>query len=332
LGAARIVPQAIVAPALANRRVSVAAIASRSYESAENFADRYGIARAYGSYMDVLEDDGVDAVYIPLPISEHHKWASLALQHGKHVLCEKPFTANAQQAQELRSLAARKELLAVEGFHCRYHPVFLSTLEMLKEGVIGDVRRISCVFTGAITSPDDIRMRYATGGGVTMDFGCYPVSWIRHLTGLEPTVERADAVVGPEHVDISMRAAFSLPGGREADMYVSMARDNAFKACVEIEGTEGCIKLTNPLLPHLGHSLQWTVKAVTKTRVLDMRSSYHYQLDAFVNAVLDGGELPTGSDDAVRQMTVLDEIYTAAGLPVRGLEAAHLERRVCQTT
>lgn len=329
LGTARIVPQAVIAPAMANRHVSVAAIASRSHESARNFASRYRIARAYGSYMDLVQDDGIDALYIPLPISEHHKWAALALRHGKHVLCEKAFTANAQQAKDLHSLATGKGLLAAEAFHCRYHPVFLSALEMLREDRIGDVRKVSCVITGAITSPDDIRMRYVTGGGVTMDYGCYPVAWIRHLTGLEPTVERADAIVGPEHVDISMRAKFALPGGREADMYVSMARDVQFSASVEVEGTEGSMKLTNPLLPHLGHSLQWTIRGSTSSKVLSLRSSYEYQLDAFVTAVLHGSGLPTGSHDGVRQMTVLDEVYTAAGLPVRGLhlQPALAERR-----
>jgi predicted dehydrogenase len=267
--------------------------------------------------MDLVQDDAIDAVYIPLPISEHHEWAAQALKHGKHVLCEKAFTANAQQAQELHALATEKGLLAVEAFHYRYHPVFLSTLELLSEKVIGDVRKVSCVFTCPIVSPSDIRMRYATGGGVTMDFGCYPVSWIRHLTGLEPTVERAAAVVGPKHVDISMQAKFSLPGGRDADMYVSMARDATFRAYLEIEGTEGRIKLTNPLLPHLGHSLQWTIGAATNTKVLSTRTSYEYQMDAFVNAVLHTGEMPTGSYDVVKQMTVLDNIYIAAGLPIR---------------
>lgn len=320
LGTARIVPEAIVAPAISNGHVAVTGIASRNLESARQFADRYRIARAYGCYMDLVQDDGIDAVYIPLPVSLHHEWAVQALKHGKHVLCEKPFTANAQQAQELYALATEKGLLAVEGFHYRYHPLFLNALEILDEKVIGDIRNVSCVLTAAITSPDDIRMRYATGGGATMDFGCYPVSWIRHLTGLEPIVERADAIVGPEHVDISMRAKFSLPGGREADMYVSMARDASFRADVEIEGTEGSIKLTNPLLPHLGHSLQWTRGTATNTKVLRARTSYEYQMDAFVNAVLHGSEIPTGSCDVVRQMTVLDDIYIAAGLPVRGLD------------
>jgi predicted dehydrogenase len=320
LGTARIVPEAIIAPAISNGRVAVAAVASRNPESARQFADRYRIARSYGRYMDLVQDDEIDALYIPLPISQHHEWAAQALKHGKHVLCEKPFTANAQQAQELHALATEKGLLAVEGFHYRYHPVFLSALEMLDEKVIGDIRKVSCVFTGAITSPDDIRMRYSTGGGVTLDYGCYPVSWIRHLTGLEPTVERADAIVGPEHVDISMRAKFSLPGGGEADMYVSMARDARFRAYLEVEGTEGNIKLTNPLLPHLGHSLQWTRGAATNTRALGTRTSYEYQMDAFVDAVLHGRELPTESYDGVRQMAVLDDVYIAAGLPVRGLQ------------
>ena len=102
-------------------------------------------------------------------------------------------------------------------------------------------------------------------------------------------------------------------------MYVSMARDARFMAYLEIEGTHGNIKLTNPLLPHLGHSLQWTTRTSTKSRVLSMRTSYEYQMDAFVNAVLFGNELPTGSHDVVRQMRVLDDIYTTAGLPIRGL-------------
>src|ERR1700759_3307619 len=125
LGAARIAPQALLNPAKKNTEVVVAAVAARDVARAQDFAAKHGIARVHDGYDALLADPDVDAIYNPLPNSMPGRWTRAALAAGKHVLCEKPFTANAEEAREIAEVAAKSHLVAMEGFHYRYHPCAL---------------------------------------------------------------------------------------------------------------------------------------------------------------------------------------------------------------
>ena len=137
LGAARIAPAALMRPARVVDGVEVAAVAARDRGRAEAFATKYGIATVHDSYADVVEDPTLDAVYVPLPNGLHATWTLAAIKAGKHVLCEKPFTSNADQAREVAAAADGSGLVVMEAFHYRYHPLARRMEELVHGGELG---------------------------------------------------------------------------------------------------------------------------------------------------------------------------------------------------
>src|SRR5262245_58358929 len=230
LGAAAITPRALINPCIDEPRASVYAIAARDRQRAEAFARYARIRHVLADYQAVIEHPKIDAIYIPLPISEHHEWTIKALEAGKHVLCEKSFASNAAEAQEMADMAAKTGRVVMDAFHYRYHPLFIRAKHVIDSGEIGDVREVRAVFDLPVTGTDNIRMNYRTAGGVTMDIGCYPISWVRHITGLEPIDIEARAEVGPPDVDVWLEARMQLPGGIVAHTSGDMRSDVSFKA------------------------------------------------------------------------------------------------------
>lgn len=176
LGAARITPPALIAPCKDEPGASVQIVAARSRARAEEFAATHDIPNVVDSYQGVVDHPDINAVYIPLPITAHKEWTLKALAAGKHVLCEKSFAANTSEAREMAEAAAGSGLTLMDAFHYRYHPLFRRAKEIYNSGVLGKILQIEAVFDVAITDTSDIRMMYETGGGVTMDIGCYPLS------------------------------------------------------------------------------------------------------------------------------------------------------------
>ena len=320
LGAARIVPNALVNPCADDERASIRCIAARDRSRAESFAKEHGIPVVCDDYRELIEDASIDAVYNPLPISLHHSWTINALGAGKHVLCEKSFASNAKQAEEMARVAGETGLVLMDAFHYRYHPVFIRAREIVESGMLGRVRTVEGVFHAPVTDPEDIRMNYATGGGVTMDIGCYPVSWARHITAEEPEEGTATAEVGPPNVDICLEARFRFPSGIEATVSGDMRSGSRFRMELKVTGEKGEMLVRNPLAPQLGHSIELDVQGEKTAEELDRRTSYAYQLDAFIDAIEAGKPLLTGAEDAVKQMRLIDRCYEAAGLPLRGLD------------
>jgi predicted dehydrogenase len=319
LGTANITPKALVYPCADEPRATIRCIAARDRERAEGFARWHHIGRVHDTYDEVIDDDGIDAVYNPLPISMHREWSIRALRAGKHVLCEKSFAANAREAEEMAAVAAETGLVLMDAFHYRYHPVFLRAREIYDSGVLGRIRQIDAEFRVPVTDPDNIRNIYELGGGVTMDIGCYPISWARHITGEEPEVVGADAVVGPPNVDVCLEARLRFPSGVVATVCGDMRVGVDFVAELSVTGEAGTLTVRNPLVPQLGHRIVVDADGKRTVETRDRRASYGYQLDAFIAAVEEGQPLFTDADDAVRQMRVIDRCYEAAGLPVRDL-------------
>ena len=320
LGAARIVPNALLQPCTDDPRVRVRCIAARDRSRAEKFARQGKIPVVHNNYSAVLEDPEVDAVYNPLPASHHHEWSIKALRAGKHVLCEKPFASNAREAAEMAAVAKETGRVLMEAFHSCYHPVFVRALEIVQSGSLGPLRKIASAFHTEISNPEDIRMNYLTGGGVTMDLGCYPISWVRHLAGEEPEGVSASAEIGPPQVDVFLEATLLFPSGLEATISGDMRSDVRPRVELRVEGENGEMVIHNPLAPQLGHRIDLDVDGEKTQESLDRRTTYSYQLDAFVDAIEKNRPLLTGADDAVKQMRVIDRCYEAAGLPLRGLD------------
>src|SRR5207248_9091972 len=173
LGAARMASAALIKPASSHADVEVVAIAARSAERAQAFATRHGVPRVHSSYEALLADPEIDAVYNPLPNGLHGRWTRAALAAGKHVLCEKPFTANAAEAQEIALLAADSDRVVMEAFHYRYHPLALRVEEIVASGELGTLQRVETALCFPLPKFSDIRYDYNLAGGAKIVSGSF---------------------------------------------------------------------------------------------------------------------------------------------------------------
>ncbi|MEC9252031.1 MAG: Gfo/Idh/MocA family oxidoreductase [Pseudomonadota bacterium] len=316
LGAAGITPAALMEPAKEIDGVVVAAVAARDRNRAEQFAERHHIPLVYDHYDSVIADDSLDVIYNPLPISHHLEYTVKALRAGKHVLCEKSFALNAREAEEMHAVAQDTGLVLIEAFHYRYHQIFQRALEIVESGTLGKLEHIDARFVVGTPNAENIRMHYDTGGGATMDMGCYPISWLRHITREEPKVVAATAKIGNPDVDLRLEVDYQLQDGLTATTVGSMC-DPGFAADMEIRGSDGHMRVVNPLVPQHGNKIELTVGSDSSEEEFTRRSTYAFQLEAFVDAVENGTQLPTDSADAVKQMRVIDAAYLAAGMKTR---------------
>ncbi|MET0413314.1 MAG: Gfo/Idh/MocA family oxidoreductase [Polyangiaceae bacterium] len=318
LGAARIAPTALIIPSRLGDEARAVVVAARDFERAQRFAEEHQIPRVARSYEEVVNDPEVDVVYNPLPMNLHKEWTIAALRAGKDVLCEKPFASNAKEAEEMVRVAAETGRFLVEAFHYRYHPFFERILSVVKSGKLGKLQSVDGKFVVAIKDRNDLRHKYETSGGATMDLGCYPLHWLRQVVGEEPEVVSARADIGNPKVDLTMEAELLFPGGVKGKMLTSMADEWAFSTTLEVVGERGRLFARNPLAPHGGHELRITIDGDETTEQVPGQTTFRHQLVAFVNARAGDKKLPTMGQDSIDNMRLIDAVYRAAGLPIRG--------------
>jgi len=327
LGTARISATALLGPAASTPEVTVAAVAARDQYRAEAYAEQHGIPVAYGGYEALLADPDIDAVYNPLPNSLHGPWTLRAIAAGKHVLCEKPFASNAQEAAEVADAAAASGLVVMEAMHYRYHPLIRRLKELV--GELGPVRHIQCWTSFAIGNEDDIRYDYDLGGGALMDGGCYALDCLRLLGPGEPEVTAALADPyqrvpgrGPDRAgaaaDRTMAARLVFPGDATAWFESAFTLDGEFRADVHVSCQHGHVWMQDFIRAHWGHLV-----AVRNGSVLaDERgagdTTYAEQLRAFAAAIASGTSVPSSAAHAVTTMRLIDDAYRAADLLPRG--------------
>jgi predicted dehydrogenase len=316
LGAAGITPQALLRPIRRRDDLEVVAVAARALAAAERFAAEHDIPDAIEGYQGLLERDDIDLVYIALPPSEHARWSIAAVEAGRDVLCEKPITMDAAEAKAVAAAAELTGRLVIEAFHDHYHPLTGVIRDLVHSGDLGELLSIETSFTADNPfSATSLRHVPELGGGALMDLGCYPVHWIRAISGEEPTVVTASHVPGPLGADETIDADLELPSGVRAHLHASMAAGSAFAAPFLAVGTRGSVRVDNLVLPHLGHSLTVDRDGVTSTRTVGGRETYDHELDAVVHAINTREHAPTGPRDFVATMSVIDAIYAAAGVP-----------------
>ncbi len=319
LGAAGITPAALIAPASENPDVELVAVAARDRGRAERFAAEHGIGRVEDSYEDLLAADDIDAVYIPLPNSEHGRWTLAAIEAGKHVLVEKPFASNADEAERVAARAADSDRVVMEAFHYRYHPLVSEVIGLINDGAIGDLVDVSAWFDVHLPDRSNIRYIHDLAGGSTMDLGCYCLHLVRSLVGGEPEVVSATYRPSPEddRIDEALTAELRFPGGVTSTVSSSLLEE-VERQSATITGTLGVLQVEGFVKPHEGNSL--TLKTDGDSTRIDVPvhpTSYACQLGLFVSAVRDGAEILTGPEDSVKQMRAIDAMYRAAGLEPR---------------
>jgi predicted dehydrogenase len=320
LGAARIAPSALIQPARSVQGVTVAAVAARDPARAQAFAGRHGIATTL-SYDQLVRHEGLDAVYIPLPNGLHREWALRAIEAGKHVLCEKPFTANAAEAAEIAARAQGTGLTVMEAFHYRYHPLADRMVEIVRE--LGEVHRVETSMCFPLPLFHDIRYQYALAGGALMDAGCYALHCARLLGPGEPHVEGARALTSrrDSRVDRAMTVDLRYPTGATGRAHASMWSSTLLRIRARVTGERGRMTVTNFVAPQYFHRVKVTVDGRTRREKVPGEATYTHQLRAFAAAV--GGDPSanlTPPADSVRTMQLIDTAYEAAGLPLRGAE------------
>ncbi|MET7602675.1 Gfo/Idh/MocA family oxidoreductase [Streptomyces avermitilis] len=219
----------------------VVAVASRSEESAKTFAERFGIPRAYGEWGALAEDEDVDVVYVATPHSAHRAAAGLCLEAGRGVLCEKAFTLNAREAEELVALARRHGGFLMEAMWMYCNPLVRRLKALVDDGAIGEVRTVQADFGLAGPFPPSHRLRDpAQGGGALLDLGVYPISFAQLLLG-EPSDVVARAVLSEEGVDLQTGALLSWESGALASVHCSISGGTPVSASVT--GSEGRIDI-----------------------------------------------------------------------------------------
>jgi predicted dehydrogenase len=317
LGAARITPAALIKPARQVPEVAVTAVAARDPARARRFAGRHGIATVHDSYQALIDDPDVDAVYNPLPNSLHAPWTLRAIAAGKHVLCEKPFTANEAEAAEVAAAAAPAGLVVMEAFHYRYHPL-ARRLQEIAAGELGELRHVEASVCFPLPRFSDIRYQFGLAGGATMDAGCYAINCVRLLGPGEPEVVSARAKLHGPDIDRAMAADFRFPGGASGRIRTSLWSGQLLRISARAVGERGEMRVLNYLAPQVFSLL--TVRSGPSTRWERIRgeATYTYQLRAFAAAVLRGEPVITTPEDAVANMRQIDDVYRAAGLPLRG--------------
>jgi predicted dehydrogenase len=317
LGAARIAPPALVRPAREVAGVELRAVAARDGARARAFAAKHGIPVAHASYEALLADPEIDAVYNPLPNGLHGLWTMRALRAGKHVLCEKPFTANADEANQVAAAARETGRFVMEAFHWRYHPLATRMLEILASGELGELRHVEAHLCAPLLNTRDIRYRLDLAGGAAMDMGCYVLHFVRTFGGAEPRVTRARPTLLAPGVDRAMDIELAFPGDATGRALCSMLSWRLLDASGRVEGTRGRMRILNPWAPHLFHRLRVETPAGMRSERIAGPATYTCQLEAFSRAVAGGAKVPTGADDAIANMTLIDAAYRAAGLEPR---------------
>jgi predicted dehydrogenase len=315
LGAANIGVRKVIPAMQRGTRSQVVAIASRSLPKAQAAASELGIARAYGSYEELLADPEVEAVYNPLPNHLHVPWTIRAAEAGKHVLCEKPIALSASEARQLLDARARTGVRIGEAFMVRNHPQWLAVKELVASGRIGELRVVAGHFAYFRRDPDDVRSVPEWGGGGLMDVGCYPITMSRWLFGAEP-----EAVIGivdrdPElRVDRIASGLLRFPAGGQATFTCAMQL--AHYQRMQLHGTRGRIEIQIPFNAPNDRPCRIFVD---DGRELGDRSAeaidfpavdqYTLQGDNFSAAIRGEREVPVGLEDAVANMAVIDALF-----------------------
>jgi predicted dehydrogenase len=298
----------VIPGAHASEKVDLVAVASRDQARADAYAREWEIPRAYGSYDALLADPEIEAVYISLPNTMHVEWSIKALEAGKHVLCEKPFTRHPDEVAQAFDTAARAGLLLSEAFMYRHNPQTKRLVELVAEGAIGELRVIRAAFSYGLYDVENIRLRTDVEGGALMDVGCYCVSGSRLLGG-EPVAVHGEAWQGPTGTDWSFGGLLRFPN----DVLATFDCGTALPDRDELEaiGSDGSIFLDDPW-----HCVDPVIELRRGGGVerfeLEPQDSYRLELENVSDAIRGEAELLLGREDAMAQARTLQALHDDA--------------------
>ena len=289
------------------------AVASRDAQRAETYARENGIPKAYMSYQALLEDPALQAVYISLPNALHVEWTLRALEAGKHVLCEKPFSRRPDDVERAFELADSKGLVLSEAFMWRHHPQTKMLSALVGEGAVGQPRLVRAAFgfqLASVHGPGDTRFSPELDGGSLMDVGCYCINAIRLLAG-EPTRVHGEQALGESGVDVSFAGTLRCEGDVLAQFDCGFVLPD--RAALEVVGEEGSLVVGDPWhVRSPGIELRRESAMQTEMITVEPANSYRLELEDLCAAIRGEAAPLLGRDDAIGQARTIDALYRSA--------------------
>jgi predicted dehydrogenase len=317
LGVAGIAVKKVIPAMQKSEFCEIAAIASRDLKRAQETATSLAIAKAYGSYEELLADPEIEAIYNPLPNHLHLPWSTKAAEAGKHVLCEKPIGLNAGEARQLLDVEKRTGVKMGEAFMVRTHPQWIRTRELIRSGAIGDLHSISGYFSYYNDDPNNIRNVPEFGGGGLMDIGCYPINTSRFIFGAEPLrvsgIATFDTRMGTDRL---ASAILEFPAGHAiftcSTQLVPYQRMQFF-------GTKGRIEIEIPFNAPIDRPCRIAIDSGAdlfgggiRHEEFPICDQYTIQGDLFSKAIRFGGDVPVPIEDSIRNMAAIDAVFRAS--------------------
>ncbi len=290
------------------------AVGSRTQEKADQFADQFNIPHRHASYEALVSDPEVDAIYVATPHPMHKENTLLCLAHGKHVLCEKPFTINASEAQAIIDAARKHKLFLMEAMWTRFIPAVVEAKRLVDSGAIGEVRMINADFGyRAGFNPASRAFDPALGGGGLLDVGIYPLSLASMFLG-RPDRIASLADIGQTGVDEQSAFVLGYPGGQLATIY-NAVRTNTPQEAI-IMGTDGMIRIHPPFWIPKKLTLTQPGKGAQEMEIPFAANGYNYEAAEVANCVragkLESDVMPL--DESLQLMETMDAIRAQWGM------------------
>jgi predicted dehydrogenase len=313
LSTAKIARDAVMPAIQDAENAVITAVASRDVTKARALADRFGVPHAFGSYEEMLASDVIDAVYIPLPTSQHVEWSIKAANAGKHVLVEKPLALKASELDALIEARDRNTVIVSEAFMVTYAPVWHKVRELLKDGAIGELKHVQGAFSYFNRDAGNMRNIPELGGGALPDIGVYPTIVTRFATGEEPrrvqAVVRRDPDFGTD-IYSSVKADF---GGFELSFYIATQMAN--RQVMVFHGTEGFIEVKSPFNAdrYGAEEIELNNQKHNVSQVFRFPDSRQYrrQTEAFAKAAAGEASEIVTLESSVKNQRFIDAIYRA---------------------
>ena len=290
------------------------AIAGRSLEKAEQFKQEFGFEKAYGSYDEMLADENVEAVYIPLPNQLHLEWTLKALKAKKHVLCEKPLAIHEKEAEEMFRCARENGVILMEAFAYLHSPIVAAVKEDVKK--LGALRYMESAFITSDYPVENIRMRRETYGDGTYDLGCYAISQILWMFDEEPVDVKAIATFSPQGVDNCSTGILTFPSGAKAHFTSGMVLPTGQARRLDrfqIHGENGCITSETEFNQQGNLSWKLTLKGKTETKTVFAPQNYRLEVEQMNRCILSGEEPHVSEQFSLRLSRTMDRVLDSMG-------------------
>ena len=305
LGCAAIAENRFLPAMMMSETAELYAVASRNVEKAERFKAKFGFAKLYASYDELLDDEDVQIVYIPLPNGMHKEWVVKAANKGKHVLCEKPLCLSAKECEEIIEAGKRNRVVIMEAFMFRFSDRMRKVNAILESGEIGEVRHVYSSFGFLQSNPADYRLLPEMGGGAVYDVGSYTLNFIGMVMKENP-IKVVPNIISKNGIDVTTSIFMQYASG--ATCVINCWFDSFIRRYSEINGTRGHIEIPDTFW---GDSINMFVVTAEGRREVEINEDYNRYLAEAQNveqAAFNGAPLTIPLEETLRNYRVIDEV------------------------